>query len=148
MSAPLGGASLLVVGRSSAEFLVLGVPLVFGVTPFFLLGFLVEDSDEVSFHEGSVSAVELPRPLRRGLLGVRFFPFFRFQLVEHALGAKEELFEASLFLRPPSAHRLVVVLANVGEDAAIGCSKARGNPPSCPYAVFGPCPWAYVVHLL
>ena len=52
---------------------------------------LSEDGAEVTNCEGPVSDVQLSRPFRRRFVGVRFFPFFRFQLVEHALYAEEAL---------------------------------------------------------
>ena len=68
--------------------------------------------------------------------------------MEHALDTEEEFLQSPLFHRPASAHRLVVVLANVGEDATVWGSEARWDPPSCSDAVFGPCSRTNLVHLL
>ena len=68
--------------------------------------------------------------------------------MKHAVYAEEQLLQAPLLFCPPSAHRFVMVLADVRQDAAIGRPEVRGYPPPCSNTFFGPCSRANSVHVL
>ena len=75
-----------------------------------------------------------------------FLPLLCSQAYEAFLGCRAGVFQPPLFHGPSSAHRLVVVVADVGEGAAVWGSEVRWDSPSCSNTVFGPGSRADLVH--
>ena len=95
---PSGGVDVPIIGDIPSKLSVLG--WLNGVF-LILLFILLQDGAEIPCRKSPISDVQLPCPFRRCFFGICFFPFFVFELMQHSLDAKKELFQSPCFTVHP-----------------------------------------------